>query len=87
MDYVLVRGKKHTENEITDVNVSEPQGAKSPLKPCRNCHNCYLLMTGVYTRCSRAFPFADKKPSISTVNAFLKKYGKPNGTVRTDRGR
>ena len=42
-------------------------------------------MTDVCTRCIYAFTFVDKKPPVSTVCYFLKKYGKPNGTIRTDK--
>ena len=56
-----------------------------PLKPYMNGCDCCLLIADVCTRHSLALPFTDKKPPVSTVNYFLKTYGKPNGTVRTDK--
>ena len=73
MDYGFVRVKKCRKNEIVDGNACEMQGTTMPLKPCRNGCKCYLLTTKVCTPHSWALPFADKKPHVSTVNAFLKK--------------
>ena len=86
MDYGFVRGKKHKESEINNNQTNEEQGNKITLKPCRNLYDCCLLTTDAFTRRSWVFPFADKKPPVSTVNYFLKKCGKPNGTARTDEG-
>ena len=86
MDYGFVRGKKYSLAEL-DQHPSRKEKLNSlPLKPCRNRCNCYLLIKDVCTRHSWVFTFADKKPPISTVNSFLRKYGKPNGAVRTDKG-
>ena len=70
MDYGSVRGKKHKEGEINNNQSNEEQGNKMPLKPCRNGHDYYLLTIDACTRHSWVFPFADKKPHVSTVNAF-----------------
>ena len=86
MDYGFVHGKKYNESEINNDQTDAEQGNKMQLKPCRNCCNCYPLMTDACTRYSWFFSFADKKPPVSVVNVFLKKHGKPQGTVRTEKG-
>ena len=50
-----------------------------------NDHNFYLLTIDACTRDNWGFPFLDKKLPVSAVNVFLKKRGKHNGIVRTDK--
>ena len=85
MDCGFVRGKKSSSAEIYQHASREEPPNSLPLKPCRNGCNFYLLITDMYTRYSCAFNFVDKKPPISTVNSFLRKYGNPKGAARANK--
>ena len=86
MDYGFVCGNIFSSTHLNEPPSNEVSPQTMPLNPFRNSYNCYLLTTDVCTRHSWVLPFADKNPPVLTVNSFLKKYGKPNGIVITNKG-